>query len=372
MTMFYAMQGGGVRTYLAAKARWLARRPQIRHSLVSSALRRPDDCAFVAVPSTPLPWVEGYRVPLSVAATVRAVTGLQPSLIEVGDPYQFAWAAMRIKRSSGIPIVGFYHSDVSEVIGRRCGAVARHAARKYLQMVYRQFDLVLAPSRRMADFLRALGIERVVHQPLGVDTRQFSPAHRDCALRERLGLPPETRLLVYAGRFTPEKKLPLLIEAVHALGAPYHLLLIGGGGEVAGSTQITRLPFQPDSRLLSGLIGACDLLVHPGDHETFGLVILEAMASGVPVLGVDGGGVAELIDAGTGLLVRPGSSAALVAGIRVLFEQDLKQLGLQARAAVCQRYDWDLVFPQIMHHYGCVFAGRQRAELEARMRVQRE
>jgi alpha-1,6-mannosyltransferase len=365
MTMFYAMEGGGVRTYLAAKSRWLAQRPQIRHTLVASALRKPADHAFVEVPSAPLPTAGGYRFPRSIGAATRTVQTLRPSLIEVGDPYQFAWVATRIKRATGIPIVAYYHSDIPCVLGRRLGPLARSAAQKYLQMVYRHFDLVLAPSRRMTDYLRSLGIRRVMHQPLGVDTTQFSPAYRDTTLRQRLGLAPDTRLLVYAGRFTVEKNLPLLIDAVHTLGAPYHLVLIGSGRDTADSAQVTRLPFQSDSRILSGLIGGCDLLVHPGDHETFGLVVLEAMASGVPVLGVAAGGVAELVDQSNGLLVAPGSSAALVEGIRTLFRQDLQTLGVSARAGVCQRHDWNLVIPQIIRHYGGLFAGQQRAELEA-------
>ena len=367
MTMFYAMEGGGVRTYLAAKARWLAQRPQIRHSLVASALRVADDADFISVPSAPVPSISGYRVPRSIAATARTLDRLRPSLIEVGDPYHFAWAAARNKRAAGTPIVAFYHSDMPRIMGHRFGVLARHAAQAYLRSVYRHFDLVLAPSRRMVQFLRDIGVERVMHQPLGVDTARFAPHLRDADMRMRLGLAPETRLLVYAGRFTSEKKLPLLIDAVHALGPPYHLLLIGSGEAFAPSPQVTSLPFQKESRILAGLIGGCDLLVHPGDQETFGLVVLEAMACGIPVLGVDSGGVAELVDRRNGLLVAPGSSKALAEGIRLLFSSDMAALGRQARAGVVAHYDWRRILPQIMSNYGCLFAGRQRAELAARV-----
>ena len=367
MTMFYAMEGGGVRTYLAAKARWLAQRPQIRHSLVTSALASPNDLGFVAVPSAPLASVNGYRIPRSISATARILRALHPSLIEVGDPYQFAWAAARVKRSANVPLVAFYHSDVATVMGRRFGSLARWAAVHYLRTVYRRFDLVMAPSRLMADRLRSAGVERVVHQPLGVDTTLFAPLYRNAQLRAQLGLPATTRLLVYAGRFTQEKNLPLLIDALHRLGPPYHLLLIGSGDDIVPSPQISRIAFQPDSRRLASWIGGCDLLVHPGDQETFGLVVLEAMACGVPVLGVAAGGVAELVDDSNGMLVVPGSSAALAHGIGELFKRDLTQLGRQAREMVCRRYDWNLIVPQILGQYGQLFASRQRADLEARL-----
>lgn len=367
MTMFYAREGGGVRTYLTAKARWLAQRPQIQHTLVGSALRTPNDVSFIAVPSAPLALVGGYRIPRSISTVARTVRALEPSLIEVGDPYQFAWAAARVKRSCTIPLVAFYHSDVATLVGRRFGTLARRAAVHYLRAVYRRFDLVMAPSRLMADRLRDAGVERVVHQPLGVDTSLFAPGYRNDNLRVQLGLPASVRLLVYAGRFTQEKKLPLLIDALHRLGPSYHLLLIGSGDAITASPQISHIPFQTDSRRLAGWIGGCDLLVHPGDQETFGLVVLEAMACGIPVLGVAAGGVAELIDDGNGMLVAPGSSAALAQGIDDLFSGDLVELGRNARENVCRRYDWNLIVPQILGHYGCLFASRQRTDLEARL-----
>ena len=185
MTMFYAMEGGGVRTYLGAKTRWLAQRPQIRHSLVTSALRGPDDFSFIAVPSAPVPALKGYRIPRSIATTARTLRALRPSLIEVGDPYQFAWAAARVKRSNNVPLVAFYHSDVMNVMYRRFGKLARRTAVQYLRAVYGSFDLVMAPSRLMVELLEDVGVQRVVHQPLGVDTTLFSPCYRNDAVTMR-------------------------------------------------------------------------------------------------------------------------------------------------------------------------------------------
>jgi alpha-1,6-mannosyltransferase len=399
MTMFYAADGGGVRTYLDAKARWIGAQPGLRHSVVGPAMRTvaggPDfdehedrqhgtghgsarsaadqpGGGSITVPSVPIPVAGRYRVLLSVGAAARRARALQPSLIEVGDPFQFAWAAMRIKRSHGIPIVAYHHSDLSTILHRRFGPLAGQAATRYLKSVYQAFDLVLAPSRRTAQFLRDKGIDSVLHQPLGVDTTVFHPRFRQAELRQRLGLAPDTRLLVYAGRFTTEKKLALLIDAVHALGAPYHLLMIGNGDTPPASPQISHLPFQRCSRTLSGLIAGCDLLVHPGDQETFGLVVLEAMASGVPVLGVAAGGVAELVNARNGMLVAPGSSAALREGITTLFRQDLPRLGLQARESVVGRYDWSVIFPQLLRQYGYLLTSQRNRHPGARLAYDNE
>lgn len=366
ITLFYSTQGGGVRTYLAAKAEWLRRHGTIRHTVVA-----PNGCtsaashAIVTVPSLSIRNTNGYRMPRSVRQTARTLSALRPDLIEVGDPYQFAWAALRVQRSLQIPVVAFFHSALHQVVEQRFGTFAARAARRYMALLYRRFDLVLAPSQLMVEHLRSLGLEQVRHQPLGVDTTIYTPAARDPDLRARLGLPRNARLLLYAGRCTREKKLPLLIEAVRKLGAPYYLLLVGGSASACCSGRVVQLPYQRDPAALAGLMASCDLLAHPGDQETFGLVVLEAMACGLPVLGVDAGGVRELVDCNTGLLVPPGNATALAEGIVALYDNDQEQLGAQARQKVVQHYDWQIIFPQLLAQYARLFSTRQQPGLAA-------
>jgi alpha-1,6-mannosyltransferase len=364
--MFYPAETGGVRTYLTAKANWLKQRTRIDHTVVApTPARAGNDTGFIGVPSVPIPYSHGYRMPLSSALTARTLRRLQPDLIEVGDPYQFAWTALRVKNEMNVPTVAFYHSDLLRLAGQRFGITAQRAAMRYVSHLYRQFDLVLAPSTVMTRRLRNLGIDRVQHQSLGVDTSVFSPERKNAGLRADLGLPKQTRLLVYAGRFTREKKLPLLIEAVELLGDPYHLVMIGSGNGLPASARVTRLPFQRDPTALANLIASCDCLVHPGDQETFGLVVLEAMACGIPVVGMDAGGVSELIDCDTGLLVAPGSPRALADGIKRIYRNDMEGLGANARNKTLEKYDWNMIIPQLMRHYANLFVAPQRTELEA-------
>lgn len=366
ITLFYSAEGGGVRTYLAAKAEWLRKHGAIRHTVVApKGNMTAADHAFVTVPSLSIRNANGYHLPRSVRQTARTLAALQPDLIEVGDPYQFAWAALRVQRSLRIPVVAFFHSALQQVVQQRFGTFAARAARRYTALLYHRFDLVLAPSQLMVEHLREIGVAQVRHQPLGVDTRIYTPAARDPGLRARLGLPPQARLLIYAGRCTREKKLPLLIDAVHKLGPPYYLLLVGGTASTCCTGRIVHVPYQRDPLALAGLMASCDLLVHPGDQETFGLVVLEAMACGLPVLGVNAGGVRELIDRTTGLLVAPGCAAALAEGIVALYDADCKRLGAQARHKVMQHYDWDVIFPQLLGQYARLFATRQQPGLEA-------
>jgi alpha-1,6-mannosyltransferase len=365
ITMFYAPEGGGVSTYLNAKAHWLAKHSRVRHTILSPNVQsRGRAPALVRIPAVNVPGINGYRMPLSVSGPARQLLSAEADLVEAGDAGQCAWAALRIQQRRGVPAVAFYHSDLPRLVEHRLGRVSAAAVRKYLAHLYRQFDLVLAPSKLMVHQLADMGVAGAIHQPLGIDSSVFRPQRRVETLREHLRLPPGSRLLVYAGRFTPEKKLHVLIEAVRKLGRPYHLVLIGGGAELPRYPQITYVPFKRDQRQLARLLASCDLLVHPGDCETFGLIVLEAMACGLPVVGTSGGGVAELVDDDTGILASPNDVDSLAGAIEAIYERDRCQLGLNARAKASSQYDWDQIMPQLLQRYGSLLAHGERDALE--------
>ncbi len=363
LTLFYTPENGGVKTYLTAKAKWLAKFSGIQHSMV---VPRPKHDSYgpglIGVPSMVLPFMHGYRMPRSIKFAETILSNLQPDCIEVGDPFHFAWAALEIKKRTNVPIVAFYHSDLPQSIGLRLGKHAERAAMKYLSNLYRQFDLVLSPSIDMAQKLRDNGISRVRHQPLGVDTSLFSPACRNHDLRARLALPRNTRLLVCASRFAKQNNLPLLIKSVEQLGPPYHLLLIGSGAQPPKSKQISVFPSQQEVHTLATLMASCDLFVDPGLRDNCGSVVLKAMACGLPVVGVASGGMAELVDDKTGILVKPGDADELTKGIRHVYKRGIGELGINARRKAVQHYDWNHLMPQLMAHYVSLIASTgQRA-----------
>jgi alpha-1,6-mannosyltransferase len=372
ITMFYAAEGGGVSTYLNAKAHWLARRSRaqrtfLRHTIMSPNVDTRDDgdAALIRIPAAGLPGFHGYRMPLSVSAPVRLLASTRPDLVEAGDAGHCAWAALRMRKHFDVPAVAFYHSDLPSLVQPRLGRWIARGTCRYLANLYRQFDLVLAPSRVMVQQLEAIGVQGAVHQPLGIDSTVFHPQRRDAALRAQLGLDPDSRLLVYAGRFTPEKKLDVLVEAVGKLGKPYHLLLVGGGDAlpetIAPAPWLTHMPFKRAQRQLARLLASADVLVHPGDCETFGLIVLEAMACGLPVVAVDGGGVAELVDTGTGILARPNSADSLAGAIEAIYQGDMAAMGQAARRKAAAHYDWNAILPQVLGRYDGLLAGHRRA-----------
>jgi len=357
LTMFYAAEGGGVSTYLNAKSRWLARHAPMRHTILSPNVDPGESGGHLRVPGVALPGFHGYRMPLSVAAIARRLRQLQPDLVEVGDAGHCAWAALRVRDRLRIPAVAFYHSDLPRLVENRFGAHAAHLTRRYLFRLYNQFDLVLAPSQLMVEQLHAMGVHGALHQPLGIDCTIFHPARRDASLRAELGLAPGVRLLVYAGRFTADKKLDVLLAALDRLGPGYHLLMVGG--DVApgmARPRLSWLPFQRDQYALARILASCDLLVHPGDCETLGLIVLEAMGCALPVVATSSGGVAELVDPQVGLLARPNCPASLAAAIHEISRRDLAALGANARRKVERNFAWDQVFAQLMTRYAALLA----------------
>ncbi|HCE07680.1 MAG TPA: hypothetical protein DIT28_02340 [Oxalobacteraceae bacterium] len=366
--MFYAAQGGGVSTYLNAKMRWLTRQSGIQHTIISPSVPSSNSALSVlSLPSFSLPGVPRYRFPQSVGAAAHLLRTLQPDLIEIGDAGPCAWAALKAKRALRVPVVATYHSDLPQLIESRFGSAVSQLARKYLVQLYRRCDMLLAPSNMMVQQLAMMGLPDAIHQPLGIDSTVFCPQHYDSTLREQLGIPRDSRLLIYAGRFTREKKLDVLIDAVSRLGPPYHLLLVGDGAVLPRTSQTTFIEFVRSARSLARLLASCDVLVHPGDCETFGLIVLEAMACGLPVVGTSAGGVAELVDDSTGILVTPNCAASLSEGIEAIFQNDLAVMGANARNKACSRYDWDRIMPQLLHRYASVLATPQRAELETEL-----
>lgn len=368
-TMLYAPAGGGVKRYLQAKTAWLARRrPQVRHSLV---LPGPQDVAegeVRYVQSARLPFGGGYRYPTNLAAWRDRLQSERPDLIEAQDPYLPGRAAIWAGRTLGVPVIGFCHSDPATMApatpeGRTVTGLRRLWAHRF-----RSFDKVVAPSRYMAGLLGEAGLTDVAPVPLGVDLDVFHPQPDARArLRRALGLGARERLLVFAGRPAPEKRLGVLIQAVRRLGGDYRLLLVGADGP--RGDQVLTLPYQTSAEALSAVLAGCDALVHANPFETLGLVVLEAMACGLPIVGVDHGGVGETVDPAVGVLVQASTPADLAAGIEALFAQDLEALGSAARARALARHGWDRTFDTLTRLYAQLSGRRAFLEGHDRMAV---
>jgi alpha-1,6-mannosyltransferase len=253
----------------------------------------------------------------------------------------------------GAPTVAFCHSDPAALAALHFGEWAAAPAQKRVAKFYSRCDLVVAPSRYIAGRLAEAGVGQVTVQPLGVDLDLFHPSRADRdTVRSDLGLDPKTRLLVFAGRPAREKNLETLLDMLDLLGEDYRLMMIAAGAYLKPHKQVIGLDYVRDPRQLARLIASCDAFVHANDQEPFGLVVLEALASGVPVVGPGAGGVGELIDDSVGQVAHRANAEGMAEAIEALFARDLAALSLAARARAEERHGWSRTFESLMQTYG--------------------
>jgi alpha-1,6-mannosyltransferase len=372
-TLFYSPTSGGVKRYLLAKHEWMAAHTNWRHSMLvpgESRMHAPGDIS--TIDGSLVPGAFNYRLPLNPLRWARAIDALEPDLIEIGDAFHPAWAAANVASRRGIPLIAFYHSNFPQLAGRRLGPGVQKFIEWYVRLTYERCTDVLSPSRYMCEYLHSIGVTNAVVQPLGVDVDTFTPERRTRDLAGELNLPRGTRLLVFAGRFSAEKNIPVLSAAFRRLGDPYHLLLIGGD-VAARDANVTRIPYRRDNRELASYLASADAFVHAGVHETFGLVVLEAMACGRPVVAMRAGAIPELIDERVGVLAEPHedpdvAAANLAGAIAGIYQRDLDVLGAAARRHVVSNYSWSRALQSLMLRYQSALASRvpERAATLAR------
>ncbi len=373
LTIFYGPISGGVRTYISRKRAYLAARGH-RHLLVvpgaRDTVRDEPEGRTVTLRGLPVPFAPGYRVILQRRGAEATLAREQPDLVEVGDPYVLPWAAYRARPRVGFPVVLFAHSEIVETYVRPAlGAAGAAAGWAYARAVYGRADLVLAPSPAVARTFEAHGVPGVEVMPLGVDTARFRPGRRRAGARRALGDDART-VCLYVGRLSPEKGLDTLVAALPRLAAAGAVVWVAGAGRLEGRLReaarrypLRLLGFVADPERLADLYAAADVLVVPGAHETFGLVALEALASGVPVVAAAAGGPADLVTPEVGALVPPGDPEALVAAALRLAAE-----GPGARTAACRRHAeahaWEAALARLVARYGRLIAER-RERMEA-------
>lgn len=349
-TMLFAPRSGGVKRYLMSKKAWLAEnRPGVTHKLVVPGAHHEaglDD--IVKLQAARLPFGDGYRWPSSVRRWGAWVAALKPSVIEAGDPYTPGQGALEAGQRVGCPVVGFCHSDPAGLAALHFGEWAKKPVEKRWARLFSQFDRVVSPSRFIARRLEEAGVGNIVIRPLGVEIDTFRPDRRDRDwLLKKTGLPADARLLCFAGRPAKEKNIDVLIEAVQKLGAPYHLILVGAGTGMPPEDRVVALPYEKDPKAVAKIIASCDAFVHANDKEPFGLIVLEAMSCGRPVVGVNAGGVAETVDETVGQLAESADPDHYAQAVAALFERDIEAIGQAARRKAVERFAWNRVFEDL-------------------------
>ena len=354
--MFWSRSGGGVARYLRDKHRWAATWAGWRTSRVVPGECNPPDRRIGGVR---LPASGGYRFPLQRHEAARAIASLEPDLIEVGDPFVLAWAALDAGEICGVPTAAFCHSNVVEQASR-FGRWTRRFTQRYLRRLYGQYDMVFAASRWMVGEARDLGLDNVVHQPLGVDLRRFHPSKRSAHWRRGLGIPEHMVVLLYVGRFAPEKNLHILGETVDRLGRDYVLVVQGAGPCPPQGERVVRLPYCSHPDTIAQALASADVFVHAGTRETFGLAPLEALACGTPVVLPERAGFLDLIDQRAAVGAGAGTAQLLAEAVRSLRTTEPAEQRAQARIAA-EAFGLDRSFAQLFKRYAALLRMNPRA-----------
>jgi glycosyltransferase involved in cell wall biosynthesis/predicted metal-dependent phosphoesterase TrpH len=298
------------------------------------------DRRLSAVAEVDVPFYNGLKIGVpSITAITEVIAEGRYDLVHVCSPGPAGIAAWGISKLLELPVVGSYHTELAAYAGLRSGFAHVEVLANYaLGKFYGACDVVLSPSLATDERIAQLGVDPALigRWDRGVDITRFDPALRD----EQL-LPGEINLL-YVGRMTKEKGVDLLADAfqsAHARDPRLHLVLVGGGPE----EQALRDRLGDDATFLGWQYGAelariyasADAFMFASRTDTFGQVLLEAQASGLPVVAVGEGGPTSLIDDGeTGLLTSDDPEALADAVHQIienrLLAERLRRAALQA------------------------------------------
>ena len=362
LTQSWSDVGGGVGTYLRHKRRHILDNTPHRHLMIipgpQDTVTEEDRAITVTIRSPKVPGSPHYRLMLRNGAVRTALERFKPAIIECQDAYNLPWAAIGHRlRHPETALVAAYMTDFptvyverpfAKVMGRTLAGLCARICYRYCGLLYSRFDSVFALSENGgATKLRSLGVDQVDIVPLGVELGDFGLSRRDLKLRQSLGLADDQPLLIYVGRLDGEKKAQTVVEAFRrlpeALGAK--LVLLGEGPlrediQALGDKRIVTPGYVRDRHELARWLASADIYVSGMADETFGISIIEAQASALPVVGVAAGAMVDRVTADTGRLGPVDDEEAMAANILAVWNGNRSAMS-EAATRHAHQFSWD-------------------------------
>ncbi|MCB1089304.1 MAG: glycosyltransferase family 1 protein, partial [Verrucomicrobiae bacterium] len=300
VTDTYTPQPNGVATTLHRLVTGLRERGNEVDVIRPAVIETEED--GLKVPSVALPGYPEVRVGLPMRLVLQSRWfRRRPDVIYVATETPLGASAISAARTLKIPVASGFHTNFQQYMAHYQLPLLERATMRYLRHVHNRSNCTFVPSRDVIDELDRQGFENLELLPKGVDTRMFSPKHRDPFLRKSWGASDASPVGLYVGRIAAEKNLPLIVETFCELQRhfpDFRGVFVGDGPKLAElriqhpQFHYAGVRFGED---LARHYASADLFVFPSLTETFGNVTLEAMASGVPTVAFDYGAAREHI-----------------------------------------------------------------------------
>ena len=307
------------------------------------------------------------RIALPNLMINQHLDAFQPDLIHLFSPALLSVSGMLAGRRRHIPVIANYQTDIPAYANHYGLSLFSRPSRDWLRFIHNGCHLTLVPSNYTLNQLQKSAYKRLRRWGRGVNTTHFGPQHRSDTWRERLlnGRDPSALVVIYVGRLANEKRIDLLLEAAQMPGVA--LTIIGDGalrGELeaqfAGTgTHFMGYLFGDD---LAQAYASADVFMFPSPSETFGQVVQEAMASGLPAIVINQGGVVDLVQDGeTGYICEANAASFAAAVRRLRGNPDMRlKMAYQARC-YAEAHPWSAIMAQLEGYYAEALHMSQRA-----------
>lgn len=303
------------------------------------------------------------------AAVLDGLRAFRPTLIHAATPFGVGLAGRAAARALGVPLVTSYHTSFTEYLRHYRLTALDTVAWPFLRWFHNSGARTFAPSQLVARDLEAREFRGLRVWGRGVDPLRFHPRFRSADMRRAMGADERDLVVAYVGRLAPEKGIQVAMEGLQQVaaqgGGRLRVAVAGDGPDEARCRAIapqgTWFAGTLRGEALSQFYASADLFVFPSTTETFGNVVLEAMASGLPVVAPDVGATLELANAQTAQLFRGGDASSLAEAVLRLMgdaprRAQLRDAGLEVAAS----RSWDAVWDGLFREYLLVLAEASR------------
>ena len=327
----------------------------------------------IRVPSITLPFYKELRLPRPpFGAVFRAIKAFEPDVVHIATEATLGLSVLCWSKGQGMPVVSSFHTNFDQYSDHYRVSRARAVIWRYLRWFHNGTRMTFVPSETTISDLEQRGFERLVLWKRGVDSAMFRPQRPGRAeVRAALGWAPDDLVITYISRIAAEKNVDYLAEALAIVAARrpgVRILWVGDGPERASIERrigsFAHFAGYRQGEELADHYAASDIFAFSSVTETFGNVVLEAMASGLPVVALRAGGVGETVQSGkTGILIAPTEPPEHFASalISLIDQEDQRTRMAAAARDYALTQSWDKIMFGLREHYQTVVDGRDQA-----------